>query len=233
MSSQSNVDIKVGLISCSGEEISLGTLSRAAVRLVLEKYRPLQTVTICLPLFLAGDGGERAFAERYPTIAVDGCKKGCAWKGTEKYSGKVDDIIFLDELLASMGESAPHSRRDFTERDWALAEKVAQEIAGRVDRVLVKAVEQGRKSEDSSANQCACASATPKTINISVDGKTFEIVAFEAVCALVERSMLVGDKERGMELLRQVRIYNGSLEGASDEALEKVLLDEYRKIIRI
>ena len=100
-------DIKVGLISCSGEEISEGTLSRAAVLIVLEKLRPLQTVTICLPLFLAGDGGERAFAQRYPTIAIDGCAKRCAEKGTEKYSGKVDDVVIIDELLARWGEKAP------------------------------------------------------------------------------------------------------------------------------
>ncbi len=45
---------KVGLIACGGEELAEGTLSRVAIRLVLEKYRPDDTVTLCLPLFLAG-----------------------------------------------------------------------------------------------------------------------------------------------------------------------------------
>ncbi|MGV8124781.1 MAG: putative zinc-binding protein [Candidatus Xenobiia bacterium LiM19] len=160
-------DIKVGLISCSGEEISEGTLSRAAVRIVLEKLRPLQTVTICLPLFLAGDSGERAFAQRYPTITVDGCGKRCAQKCTEKYSGKVDDVIVIDEILKDMGEKAPASRRDFTEQDWALAEKVAQVIAHRVDIVLAKAAQEGRgwKSDAAPLPECACSSGPPECLH--------------------------------------------------------------------
>ena len=64
---------KVGIVSCSGEEIPEGTISRIATRLVLEKLRPEETVTICLPLFLAGGEDERAFAQVFPTITVDGC----------------------------------------------------------------------------------------------------------------------------------------------------------------
>jgi len=40
---------KVGIISCSGEACVEGTISRIATRLVLEKLRPEETVTICLP----------------------------------------------------------------------------------------------------------------------------------------------------------------------------------------
>ena len=78
---------KVGIISCSGEEIPEGTVARQAVRRVLEALRPQQTVTLCLPLFLAGEEGERRFAREHPTITVDGCSKLCAKRGTEKYSG--------------------------------------------------------------------------------------------------------------------------------------------------
>lgn len=49
---------KIGIISCSGEEIPVGTVSRLAARRVLEALRPQQTVTLCLPLFLAGEAGE-------------------------------------------------------------------------------------------------------------------------------------------------------------------------------
>ena len=49
---------KIGIIACSGEEIPEGTISRLATRRVLELLRPQQTVTLCLPLFLAGE--ERA-----------------------------------------------------------------------------------------------------------------------------------------------------------------------------
>ena len=65
---------KVGLISCSGEELPEGTVTRRAVRKVLETLRPDDTVTLCLPLFLAGGEGERAFArylsDRSPSTAA-------------------------------------------------------------------------------------------------------------------------------------------------------------------
>ncbi len=46
---------KIGVVSCSGEGCVEGTVSRIATRLVLERLRPGNTVTICLPLFLAGE----------------------------------------------------------------------------------------------------------------------------------------------------------------------------------
>ena len=49
---------KVGIIACSGEEIAAGTISRLATRRVLELLRPQSTVTLCLPLFLAGEEQE-------------------------------------------------------------------------------------------------------------------------------------------------------------------------------
>lgn len=69
---------KVGIIACSGEEIPGGTISRLATRRVLELLRPQTTVTLCLPLFLAGEEQERRFARQHPTITVDGCDKLCA-----------------------------------------------------------------------------------------------------------------------------------------------------------
>lgn len=133
-----NDEVKVGLISCSGEEFPEGTLSRTAVRLVLEKLRPGKTVTICLPLFLAGDAGERDFARSFPTITVDGCEKFCAKKGTEKYSGKVDDALNVRELLERRGEKIPSSRSHLDSEGMRLAEMIAEEIALRVDRLREK-----------------------------------------------------------------------------------------------
>ena len=79
---------KVGIVACSGEELPGGTVTRLAALKVLEQLRPAQTVTICLPLFLAGGEGDRAFAKFYPTIAVDGCEKRCAARATELYSNR-------------------------------------------------------------------------------------------------------------------------------------------------
>ena len=64
-----------------------GTVTRLAALKVLRELRPSDTVTICLPLFLAGGEGDRAFARFYPTIALDGCEERCHGATTEMYSG--------------------------------------------------------------------------------------------------------------------------------------------------
>jgi len=127
---------KVGIISCSGEGCVEGTISRVATCQVLEKLRPGETVTICLPLFLAGGKEERAFARHYPTITVDGCEKLCAKVGTERYSGKVASSIVVTDLTGNPGFSNLPSRRQLDREALILAEKVAQRIAQEVDEVL-------------------------------------------------------------------------------------------------
>ncbi|MGA2238954.1 MAG: putative zinc-binding protein [Candidatus Bathyarchaeia archaeon] len=126
---------KVGIISCSGEACVEGTISRVATRLVLEKLRPEETVTICLPLFLAGGKEERAFAKYYPTITVDGCDKLCAKTATERYSGKPASSIVITDLTRNPGCSRS-GRRKLDSGGLALAEKAAERIAKEVDGVL-------------------------------------------------------------------------------------------------
>src|SRR5512135_3829570 len=106
---------KVGIVACSGEELAEGTVTRLAALKVLETLRPGQTVTICLPLFLAGGEGERAFARSYPTIAIDGCEKRCAARGTEMYSGKPAASLVVTELVAQKGLEKPGGRRRLNE----------------------------------------------------------------------------------------------------------------------
>ena len=125
---------KVGIISCSGEACVEGTISRVATRLVLEKLRPEETVTICLPLFLAGGKEERAFAKCYPTITVDGCDKLCAKTATERYSGKPASSIVITDLTRNPGCSRS-GRRKLDSGGLALAEKAAEMIAKEVDGV--------------------------------------------------------------------------------------------------
>jgi len=90
---------KVGIVACSGEEMAEGTVTRLAALRVLEQLRPNETVTICLPLFLAGGEGDRAFARFYPTIAIDGCDKRCAARGTEMYSGKPAASVVVTDVI--------------------------------------------------------------------------------------------------------------------------------------
>lgn len=126
---------KVGVVSCSGECCSLGTLSRIATRRVLEDLKAGETVTICLPLFLAGDSGERMFAKQFPTVAVDGCHKLCATKAIEKYSGKTAATVDVESLLEQLGSDPPASRRLLMPEDMTMVAVVAGAIVEKVDGI--------------------------------------------------------------------------------------------------
>ena len=128
--------IKVGIIPCNGEEICEGTLTRFASRKVLDKLRPDNTVTICLPLFIAGEKGERNFAKTFPTITVDGCDKRCSQISTERLSSLPRFSIVVSDLLKEHGIAPPESRRTLASKDQAAVDCVANEIAIRVDDIL-------------------------------------------------------------------------------------------------
>ena len=129
---------KVGLISCSGEELPEGTVTRRAVRKVLETLRPDDTVTLCLPLFLAGGEGERSFARFYPTIAIDGCDKRCAARATEKYSAKPAASIVVTDIAKECGCGAIGTARRLNAEGLRLADEVAGKIVEETDRLLKK-----------------------------------------------------------------------------------------------
>jgi len=128
--------VKVGIVPCNGEEIPEGTLTRFACRKVLDQLRPGQTVTICLPLFIAGDKGERNFARVFPTITVDGCEKRCSQISTEKLSAKPYHSIVVSELLKEKGIEPPSSRRELSEDDRRVVDLIAEEIAKKVDEIV-------------------------------------------------------------------------------------------------
>jgi uncharacterized metal-binding protein len=129
---------KIGLIACSGEELPEGTVTRRAVRKVLETLRPDDTVTLCLPLFLAGGEGEQAFARFYPTIAVDGCDKRCAARATEKYSAKPAASIVVTDVAKVNGCKSIGTARRLSEEGLRLADEVAGKIVEETDRLLKK-----------------------------------------------------------------------------------------------
>jgi uncharacterized metal-binding protein len=139
---------KVGLISCSGEELPEGTVTRRAVRKVLETLRPDDTVTLCLPLFLAGGEGERAFARYYPTIAVDGCDKRCAALATEKYSAKPAASIVVTDVAKVNGCKAIGTARRLNAEGLRLAGEVAGKIVEETNRLLKKKPKSAGRGSD-------------------------------------------------------------------------------------
>jgi uncharacterized metal-binding protein len=150
---------KVGLIACSGEDLPEGTVSRQAALLVLEQLRPGATVTLCLPLFLAGEERERAFARFYPTIAIDGCDKRCAARATEMYSARPAVSLVVSDLADTLGLARPQRLRGSDPAGEALARAVANEVSRQVDRRSLRQGSQQRRARGRSpGKRCAPAS---------------------------------------------------------------------------
>ncbi|MEI6173364.1 MAG: putative zinc-binding protein [Bacteroidota bacterium] len=130
-------EFKVGVISCSGEECLGGTISRLATRKVLEELKFIDTVTLCLPLYLAGGNEERNFAKVFPTISVDGCDKLCAKRSTEKYSGKINGFLDVSKIIGN--ENALNAKivrnKDLTGEHLEMVDKVASEIVKAIGRI--------------------------------------------------------------------------------------------------
>lgn len=221
---------KVGIVSCSGEELAEGTVARLAALKVLNELRPRDTVTICLPLFLAGGAGDRAFARLHPTITVDGCDLRCAARGTEKYSGKPAASLVVNELVAQCGLERPEGRRRLNVAGQKAVQVTAERLAALVDQALGKQAGTAASSEaaahepDGAQREatCSCGSGVPVT-KITIDGQAVEWVALPLIFQQF-REMGRGLDERSQrELFETVKIYNAVPPEAEGSCREAVL----------
>ena len=151
-------NLKVGVVSCSGEDCLGGTISRLATRKVLEETNAGETVTICLPLFLAGGEEERGFADEHPVISVDGCSKYCAKRATEKYSGKVSASLNVADIIDPKNAgSGALSGRDLTDEHIKMVSKVTESIKIKIDEILgADRVRAEPKKAEKIGSSCAC-----------------------------------------------------------------------------
>lgn len=223
---------KVGIVACSGEEMAAGTVTRLAALKVLEQLRPAETVTICLPLFLAGGEGDRAFARFYPTIAIDGCNKRCAARATEKYSGKPAASVVVTELVGAEVNLGTPRRLNETGRQ--AVDTVAEAVSPLVDNLLgVKwsrrsgtAVEETGQPEEAVEAKCSCGSGIP-VLTLSVADRRETLIA---VPAIFEQFYQQGKRPDtngvAAELLQTTRLYN-SIADEVAPAYEAALLREY------
>ena len=213
---------KVGIVACSGEELPEGTVTRLAALKVLEELRPSETVTICLPLFLAGGEGDRAFARFYPTIAVDGCEKRCAARATELYSNKPAASLLVDDIIAARCLERPRGLRRLSTDSAPLVDAVAEAIAAEVDQLMAArwSRREGTPLEVESiaapavsTAACACGSGVPVT-TVQIEGRSIQIMALEPILEMAYeqgvRPLPSGDSRETphARIMDTVRLYN-------------------------
>jgi hypothetical protein len=231
---------KVGIVACSGEELAEGTVTRLAALRVLEQLRPGATVTICLPLFLAGGEGDRAFARFYPTVAVDGCDKRCAARATEQYSGKPAASVVVSDLVREAGLDRPEGARRLDESGRQAVVLTADRVAGLVDELLgglwnrrTGSFAEGAPaapSEDAIQAACACASAIPIQ-EVEVAGRPVSLTALPLIFEQFRAAGKAPGPEATKELLDIVRIYN-DVPAGTDEAYAAAMAREYAAFCR-
>jgi uncharacterized metal-binding protein len=208
---------KVGIVACSGEEMAEGTVTRLAALKLLEELRPNDTVTICLPLFLAGGEGDRAFARFYPTIAIDGCELRCAARATEQFSGKPAAEIVVTDLVAEQGLARPQGLRRLDEVGQQAVDITAQRAAVLVDELLEKrwsrragqfVEEEGPAPTGNGAGAgCACGGGIPVQ-KVVVNGREEVLIALPAILDQFRAANKPNTPETARELLEMVKIYN-------------------------
>jgi uncharacterized metal-binding protein len=196
---------RVGIISCSGEEIPEGTISRLATRRVLEMLRPDQTVTLCLPLFLAGNEQERDFARTHPTITVDGCDKRCAQFGTEKHSGPVSAALVVTDMLNGEYPDCVRDSRQRGEVDKEAVWVVAETIAATVDQVLAEAGGGDESGDDAAA--CACSRPMPGG-KLTVNGEEITIPGLQMMFGHLAETGVAPEPQNAGQILETVAVYH-------------------------
>lgn len=222
---------KVGIIACSGEELSEGTVTRLAALRVLEQLRPGDTVTICLPLFLAGGEGDRAFAKFYPTIAIDGCDKRCAYRGTEQYSNRPAVGIVVTDLIAEHGLQHPQGRRTLNPAGMQAVERTAELAAQKVDDLLGKTWSRGEgkfadeQTQEEGVATCSCGSGIPIQ-KVVVNGQEITLVALPLIFQNFFQQGKTPNDEVVHEIMSMIKIYN-AIDPAEETDIKTVVLKAY------
>ena len=231
---------KVGIVACSGEELVEGTVTRLAALKVLEHLRPADTVTICLPLFLAGGEGDRAFAKFYPTIAVDGCELHCAARATEMYSSKPAASVMVRDVVTENHLDQPEGKRRLNPAGLQAVEATAKRIASLVDELLDKQWDRqagvfiepqniikplaNREINEKEAT-CSCGSGIPIQ-KIAIEGQEITLLALPFIFQQFREAGKKPCDVTFIELMDTVKIYN-PVPGEKEQTYTAVIAQEY------
>lgn len=227
---------KIGIVACSGEEMPEGTVTRLAALKVLEQLRPQDTVTICLPLFLAGGEGDRAFAKFYPTITIDGCDKRCAYRGTAEYSNEPARSIVITDLITQQGLEKPQGKRKLNDAGLHLVDLAAGQVSAQVDELLGKTwnrregkfAQAGGQVEEQDAvtATCSCGSGIPIQ-KLMVNGQEMTVLALPLIYQNFYEAKKIPSEPVLAEMMETVKIYN-RIEPAGEAALRQEIYREYQ-----
>ena len=126
----------VFVIPCSGIGKSMGTVGRKATYKVIEKLRPQNTRTTCLPLLTVGDQETLKKVRENPCISIDGCPTKCAQKNIEASNGKLIKSFLVIDTIRNHRNLKPEGIIELNHEGDKLANIIAEEVATAVDEIM-------------------------------------------------------------------------------------------------
>jgi uncharacterized metal-binding protein len=124
---------KIFVISCSGIGKALGTVGRTAMYEVVEKLRPNEATTVCLPLITIGDETVLKLVGNNSCISVDGCPFQCARKNIEASKGKLVASFMVTDVLRENRGLKPEGVIELNPKGLKLASRLAEKIVRQID----------------------------------------------------------------------------------------------------
>ena len=126
----------VFVIPCSGIGKSMGTVGRKATYKVIEKLRPQNTRTTCLPLLTVGDQETLKKVRENPCISIDGCPTKCAQKNIEASNGKLKKSFMVIDTLRNHKNLKPEGIIELNPEGCKLVNIIAKDVAKAVDEIM-------------------------------------------------------------------------------------------------
>jgi len=137
VSPQPTEGAKVAIVACAGMDKALGSVARACAFTIVERSRPEETVLICIAPLVAEVKPYSELIKKHPVIIIDGCAERCATKIAAKIGAKIKGRVLVPQS-AQKYNLKPKKASDIGPEGEMLAEKIAEEIAVQIDRLLGK-----------------------------------------------------------------------------------------------
>jgi uncharacterized metal-binding protein len=126
---------KVVVLPCSGIGKVYGALARETTYELMERVRPDEVVTTCLPLLVIKDPEAVALVLENPVITIDGCPKDCAKKSVQALGKEPDKTYEAIKFYTSHKDLKPEGVAEVNDTGRKLAAVAAAEVAQEVDKL--------------------------------------------------------------------------------------------------
>ena len=102
---------------------------------VVEKLRPNETTTVCLPLLTIGDEAVLKLVRNNSCISIDGCPLQCARKNIKISKGKLVAGFTVTNVLRENKNLKPEAVTELDPKGLKLSSILAQKIAKKIDEI--------------------------------------------------------------------------------------------------